>query len=205
MKKKTILLVLAASLLLAGAASATEPSTSYKDSLIRAGELSPSAAARPYVAPPPRLAPSPAAPATEGAPAPEGMAPAPEGRAAPAPRHHVRGPAPMPRPHPTHVVAPRPSPQTSPCETGPERRSHSNIRRQYRPRPSAPSPPPSSPPLILTVGRRPPSAIRLPFTVPHISMTNQSPHTRFTDTRPTDSDARWRQQAFSSRVKPIKP
>lgn len=98
MKKKTMLLVLAASLLLGVAASAAEPSTSYMDSLIRAGEIPPSAA-RPHIAPAPKNLPPQTASVSEGKPAPEKVAPSPEKRDAPTLRYHGHGPARLPAHH----------------------------------------------------------------------------------------------------------
>ncbi len=97
MKKKTMLLALAASLLLGGAASALEPSASYMDSLIRAGQPIPMADGREHVVTNPRLIPSQTAPVRAGTPE-EQAAPTGEKKDLPALRYLGHGPAKMPQP-----------------------------------------------------------------------------------------------------------
>ena len=96
MNKKTILLTLAASLLLGGAASAAEPSKSYMDSLIRAGQTIPMADGREHVVTNPRLIPSQTAPVRAGAPDEQAAAPTEEKKDLPALRYRGHGPARMP-------------------------------------------------------------------------------------------------------------
>ncbi len=146
MKKKTILLTLAAALLLGSIASAAEPSKSYMDSLIRAGQPVPTADNRRDIAPPPKAVAPQTAPAQMETPANPAPTPAAPKKDAPALRYRGHGPAAMPRHHGAPPADIRPEPRGVFHGVGPARPP------KHRPVRPAPRREPAQIALVIDVG-----------------------------------------------------